>query len=55
VGIGQNQSLSLKNKAASLPPLRALRGLLLLLGHAKKLAKQGVVEQPSWQASRSTT
>ena len=55
MGIGQDQTLSLKDEATSLPPLCALRGLLLQLGHAKKLAKQGVVEQPPWQASRRTT
>ena len=55
MGIGQDQTLSLKDEATSLPPLCALRGLLLQLGHAKKLAKQGVIEQAPWQASRSTT
>ena len=43
MGIGEDQAINLKNKAAALAPFGALGRLLL--GHAEELAEQGIIQQ----------
>ena len=47
MGIGEDQAINLKNKAAALAPFGAL-GRLLLLGHAEELAEQWIIQQTPW-------
>ena len=51
MGIGEDQAINLKNKAAALAPFGALGRLLL--GHAEELAEQGIIQQTPRQPARA--